>query len=405
MRKKRYKIIILVMIILSSLIGCTRKDNVETKNLNITLEYSDLEDFNEIRKIINKFSTINSDYKINLQIVNDMEKVKDSIVKKEVDIIISMRNNFLYFNKNGLVKDLTSYFNQNKLQDSFFNIAYSYGKVGDKYFGVGLLPYSLGFVGNKNFLDTKDINNTDNNIDLLFDTLNKENKKIPVIFPKELSLELALSTLVANNIIKDTSLINIYDGDKSNYSDKDDIQKIFKSLSVLINKYKIDENQFYLSNEEILDKINNGEIPIALITSRAGKNKIYPNIEILEMENKQEYNVTPPVFINYMVYASSNSENVQGINKFLDYIMEDESYSEIVKDGYLTGNKKADTLSDGLNFKFLWTISQGSITNIPYYLNLPTKFISYLKENLREIIFNKKYNGNEWIEIINNVFG
>lgn len=403
MRQKRYKIIILVIIMLSSLIGCTRKDNVETKKLTIALEYSDLEDFSEIRKIINEFSNTNSEYKINVQLINDMEKVKDSIIKKEVDIIISMRNSFLDLNKNGLAKDLTSYFNQNKLQDSFFNITYNYGKIGDKYFGVGLLPYSLYLVKNKNFSDEKDINSK-NNIDSIFTILNKKNKKVPVILPKELSLELALSTLVANNIIKDTSLIDIYDGDKIKYSKKDEIQEIFKELSELINQYKIDGNKFYLSNEETLDKINNGEIPIALITSRAGKNKIYPNIEIVEIEKKQEYNVTPPVFINYMVYASSNSENVQGINKFLDFIMKYESYSEIVRNGYLTGNKKADILSDGLNFKFLWTISQGGINNIPYYLNLPLKFIKYLKENLKEIIFNRKYTGNEWIEIINNVF-
>ena len=68
-------------------------------------------------------------------------------------MIISSRETFLTLNEYGLIKDLTSYFNQNKSQSKFYDIVFAYGKVGNKNLGMGLLPNSIEILYNKNKLN------------------------------------------------------------------------------------------------------------------------------------------------------------------------------------------------------------------------------------------------------------
>lgn len=402
MRRLRYfKVILLFLSIALIFIGCGQKGEKEKKILTIGVEESKEEDYKGVELLIQGFKETHDGYDVIVKTEKDLNGVKEDIINKHFDVIISSRKTFLRFNEQGLTKELTSYFNQNKAQSKFYNITYSYGKVGEKLFGMGMFPYSIEFVYNKESLP-KEMSDV-NDLEGLKSFINTTNIKIPVILPEDNTLGLALSSIVSNSIIKQNELLDIYDTEKSEYLQVADVSEMFKRLNILVSEYGMDEERFFIANRDVLNKVNEGEYPIALISNRAAGNTQYDNIESIGGIDMGEYKVTPPVVVNYIVYATSNSENIEGINKFFDYLIKDDTYYPLVKNGLLTGNKVADSSATGLNSMLLRTISQGGTDNIPYYLNLPDKFISPLEKQIKNVL-QGKYSGNEWQTVVEDVF-
>lgn len=402
MRKIRYFGFILLVLVLALIVtSCGQKVEKERRNLTIGVEEGKEEDYKAIELLIEGFKSTHNGYDVVVKTEKDLNGVKEDIINKHFDVIISSRKTFLRFNEQGLTKELTSYFNQNKAQGKFYNIIYSYGKIGEKLFGMGMLPYSMEFVYNKTSLpeSLKEVND----LESLKSFIKEKNIKIPVVLPEDTNLELALSSIVYNNIIKQNSLLDIYDTEKSEYLQVEDISDTFKDLNMLVTEYGLNEEDFIVANKDVLEKVNSGEFTIALVSNRAGGNTQYENIESISSINMREYKVTPPIVINYMVYAVSSSENIEGINKFFDYLIKDDTYSPLVENGLLTGNKVADSSATGLNSMLLRTISQGGIDNIPYYLNLPEKFIAPLEKQVNNIL-QGKYTGNSWESVVEDTF-
>ena len=402
MRRYRYvKAIIVIVILTITITGCMQKGEKARKTLTIGVEEGVEEDYKGIELLIEGFKKSHNEYDVIVKTEKDLNGVKEDIINKHFDVIVSSRKTFLRFNEQGLTKELTSYFNQNKAQGKFYNITYSYGKIGEKLFGMGMFPYSLEFVYNKLEIP-KELAEV-NDLESLKAFIKKSDIKIPVILPEDNNINLAISSIVYNNIIKQNSLLDVYDTEKSEYLQVFDISEMFKELNMLVTEYRMNEERFFCADKDALDKVNNGEFPIALITNRAGENNQYDQLESLSGVNVNGYKVTPPIVINYIIYAASSSENIEGINKFFDYLLKDDTYYPLVKSGLLTGNKVADSSSTGLNSMLLRTISQGGIDNIPYYINLPNKFINPLEKQIQNVL-KGRFLGEEWQNAVDEAF-
>ena len=385
--------------------GCQSTQGNKEKasgTLNIALEKGEVEDLDDIKIILDNFKKYHENYTVSIVEEDNFKNIKDDIINKKYDIVISSRDTFLTLNENGLIKDLTSYFNQNKSQNKFYDIVYAYGKVGDKNLGMGLIPSSIEILYNKNkvlgILEKSDVLSSLKNI------VNKESIKVPYILPKDLSINLAISSIVSNSLIKENNLISIYNRDENKYLDVVDITNMFKILNSLSKDYGLNGGKFIKSDISVLEDLNNGEIPFAITTSEVAKNLNYSNIESLTGLRINGYKVTPPILSRYTVYATSNSENLQGINTFFNYMITDEAYTPLVEKGIITGNKKADSNFKGLNKIFLTSISKGNINNIPYYLNLPESFLKPLNKKLENIIDYGSYKDSYWNDIVYEVF-
>lgn len=405
-KRKTLRVIasLIMVFIIMSIEGCqnTSYSSQNNKSLNIVVEGNDLEDFQYINTILNNFKNKHKDYNVSIVNKNDIKSIKEDMVNKKYDVVISSRETFLTLNEYGLIKDLTSYFNQNKSQSKFYDIVFAYGKVGNKNLGMGLLPSSIEILYNKNKMENILVEG--DKIDTLKSIIENKNLKIPYILPKDLNINLAISSIVSNSIIRENNLVSIYNGDKNKYLDVVDISNMFKELNILSNSYKINGKKLIKSNLEVLNSLNNGEIPFVITTSDVAKNLTYENIESLSNLGIGGYEATPPILSRYIAYATSSSENITGINKFFDYMISDDTYEDIAKNGVLTGNKKVDSNFTGLNKVFLTSISKANENNIPYFLNLPKKFMIPLNNKLTQIIDYNTYNSNYWIEIVDEVF-
>ena len=385
--------------------GCKGEEsNSEEKNgtLSIVLEKGNVGDLENINIILENFKKAHENYSVSIIEKEDIKNIKQDIINKKYDVIISSRDTFLTLNESGLIKDLTSYFNQNKSQSKFYDIVYAYGKVGDKNLGMGLLPSSIEILYNKNKLS--DYLKENNALEGLKNIINEKDIKIPYILPSDLNINLAISSIASNNLIKENNLISIYNGDKNKYLDVVDINNMFSLLNILSKDYGLSGKKFIKSDISILESLDNGKIPFAVTTSDIAKDLNYSNIESLENLEINGYKVTPPILSRYTVYATSSSENLQGINTFLDYMINDNTYIPLGEKGIITGNKKADSNFRGLNKIFLTSISKAGINNIPYYLNLPKNFLPALNEKLKDIIDYGLYNKNYWADIVYKVF-
>lgn len=68
---------------------------------------------------------------------------------------------------------------------------------------------------------------------------------------------------------------------------------------------------------DVLNDLNKGEIPLVITTSDVAKNLSYENIESLSNLGINNYKATPPILSRYTVCATSSSQNIAGINRFL----------------------------------------------------------------------------------------
>lgn len=395
----------IIVFVLIAMQGCQNINSTpqnNSKSLNIVIETKDLEGFEYIEMLLENFKNTHKDYQVNIFNSNDLKNIKDNIINQKYDVIISSRETFLTLNEYGLIKDLTSYFNQNKSQSKFYDIVFAYGKVGNKNLGMGLLPSSIEILYNKNKLNNQFAEN--DKIDFIKSMIKNKDFKILYVLPKDLNINLAISSIVSNSIIKENNLVSIYNGDKNKYLDVVDIPNMFKELSELNNSYKINEKKFIQSNLDVLNDLNEGEIPLVITTSDVAKNLSYENIESLSNLGINNYKATPPILSRYTVCATSSSQNIAGINRFFDYLISDSTYNDIAQKGILTGNKKADSNLTGLNKVFLTSIAEGNESNIPYFLNLPKKFMKPLNDKLIEILDYDRYSPNYWKEIVEQVF-
>ncbi|MGL5244054.1 MAG: hypothetical protein ACRC7R_02585, partial [Sarcina sp.] len=308
-RIRKYISLTLVLVLSIIFISCkSLKHKDDSKTVNIIVEQQSTDDMEALKDILKGFKDKYNNYNVNIKETTSIEEIKKYIKEKEGDIIICNRPNFLELHKLGLISELTSYFENSKLQDEFYNIISSYGKIGEKFYGMALLPYSLEFIYNENAISKLVENNNINNLNDLLIFFKNHNINIPVILPKELNVEMAISTLIANSIIKENNIVDIYDGEKGMQNNITVINEVLNTLSNFKEKKEMNFDLFYYAKEDVLNSLEIGEKPIALVTSLIGVgNKEFENLSFLGEINKEMIKTTPPIFSNYIVAVTDNN--------------------------------------------------------------------------------------------------
>ena len=409
MRKKNkntYLIILCIVLIITSL-GCTGKKEEKPTgdSISILIEDSSTSDIDKINRVIDGFKGIHKDWKVDVTTEQDQNKLKEFIDSKKFDLFICKRNTLLKGAKEGILKDSTSYFQQNAIGDKFYNINISYGRMENKNYGLGLFPYSIAFIYNKNEVGKNLVEGKSvEDLISLTSMVNNKDFKIPVILPKELNEGMAISAVVANNVIESSQLEKMYDVGKEKYKNEIKLQDVFNTLNKLSKEYKLSSQYIYRADSNVVKDIESGIVPFAFIaTSLAKEIKESVNIKTLSGIDTSQVKISPPVIIEHIVCALGSSKNESQINKFYDYLLDNNTFKEFAKDNIITGNKNSDAEVKGLTREMLWTINNAKENNIVYYKNLPMFFIDPLNKKVNMLI-NGEYTGREWNEVVDQAY-
>lgn len=404
---KNICLVILSVILIITSLGCTAKKNEKSKgdSLSILIEDSSTSDIDKINKVIEGFKGIYKEWQVNVTTEGDQDKLKEFIDSKKFDLFICKRNTLLKGAKEGTLKDSTSYFQQNAIGDKFYNINISYGRMENKNYGVGLFPYSIAFIYNKNEVGKNLVEGKSvEDLISLTSIINSKDFKIPIILPKELNEGMAISAVVANNVVESSALEKMYDVGKEKYKNEIKLQEVFNTLSKLSKDYKLSNQYIYRADTNVLKDIESGVLPFAFVsTSLVNDIKESVNIKTLSGVDISQVKISPPVVIEHIVCALGSSKNESQINKFFDYLLDNDTFKDFAKDDIITGNKNSDAEIKGLTREMLWTVNNAKENNIVYYKNLPMFFIDPLNKKVNMLI-NGEYTGNEWNEVVDQAY-
>lgn len=222
--------------------------------------------------------------------------------------------------------------------------------------------------------------------------------------PKELNEQMAISAVIANNVIESSTLEKIYDIGKEKYKSEIKIQEVFNTLNKLSKDYKLSNQYIYRADASVIKDIESGIVPFAFISTSLAKDiKESVNIETLSGVDISQLKISPPVIIEHIVCALGSSKNESQINRFYDYLLDNDTFKEFSKDNLITGNKNSDTEIKGLTKEMIWTVNNAKENNIVYYENLPRFFMEPLNKKINTLI-NGEYTGTEWNEVVDEAY-
>ncbi|MFL0245949.1 ABC transporter substrate-binding protein [Candidatus Clostridium stratigraminis] len=407
MKRKNIFILILAIIFVFSGISCQKKNKGDNeKNLNIYIDLKDKSAINIIKFLTDEYKKDNPDTKLKINDVLGADNIASDISKGTMaDLIITARNTMIELSEKGLISDMGQYYEKNKINDSFYNIIPAYGRVGDKYYGISILPFSFEVYYNSDALNKLGITPLTNIKDILniAKRLNDNNVKIPVVVPEDLDINLMLSSIIASNTMKISSLDSIYDN-KDEYKKLNDMQTLFNSINNLVRTSSINKKLFELGNESSFTALAKGNIPM-VISYAYYFNKIKAeNVSLIE-----NYIVTPnkkekiPVIVNSLICMPSNGKNTEEAGKFIKYVIGDETQKMLSKKDYITSSKKTNENLVGTSQVVAKHLSLADDNSIIYAYSMPGKLHSIISGKIDNIL-QGKYTGNEWQDIINEAY-
>ena len=153
----------------------------------------------------------------------------------EIDLIFTNRNTLIELSKKGVLNDLQSVYDKEAISDRFYKIMGSYGKVGDKYYGIGVVPYSIELLYNKANLEKLKISNP-NNLEQWLNVLKQINGKgikTPVVLPDDVDVNGFLFSLLASKVINIHEFEERYDSGEESYKKLKNVQEIFNKFNTL----------------------------------------------------------------------------------------------------------------------------------------------------------------------------
>ena len=405
--KKFLKAIIMILLMFSIINifdGCMDGKKNKIESLNILIEEPKESDNDFINTTIEEYKKENKNVNVKVEVSQNIEESNKILRNKKMDLILCSRNSMIEFSRKGLLKDIGNIYDLANINSRFYNIVCSYGRYNNTYYGIGLMPYSLNLLVNKNIVE--EFLNKDEILDVsdIINIVSKYNKNIPVLLPKNINLSLALGSFMANNLIMDNKLEETFSDDKSGYVKMNEIQDSFNLTNSIIKELNNNKISFIESNEEVIIDVQKGKIPLVLTTTLSFKNmRQNQTLKAISSILDNKYKLTPLVIIDHNLCAFQNAENEKQVNKFFSFLCKDDIYIKLAQKGYVSGNEKGITYIEGMQREFIWTISVANENNIPFYFNLPNKMKEATLEELQNII-NGKHDNNEWNRIINKNF-
>ncbi|WP_286905338.1 extracellular solute-binding protein [Clostridium sp. UBA1652] len=398
---KKYICFLLVLILGFMPVACKKIDKSRDKEVIVLVENNSIPIMDNLNKILDKFKESNSE--INLQIITK-DNIKDAISNKDLspDILITTRSSFIEIFKENELQAIDEIIKEEKYNENFYNINTSSGRLKDKYYGIGAFPYTIDFLYNPKALEKLNIKIPENSADMLnlLKTLRDKNIKIPYILPEEVSLELALSSYIANFLLVSSQLKDIYGDSEEDYKKLESMQQMFSIMNSIVSSGQFNLTNFYVGSEHNIEELENEEIPILIGTSFLSKNiKKVNSIKSISNINLTENTMFSPVGLGAMISLYAEGKNKDSSRKLLGYLVKEDMYSDLSKEGIIVANKNLDMSLEGVRGAMAKNIVNANENNVFYFYNIPKKYLSSLKEKLKEVM-NGKYDGNEWNDII-----
>lgn len=411
--KKTYKTTIIICSVVISLItvftlsACKsdKKEKSENKkSINIFMDTTDEHSSNVIKFLIDDFKKNNQDVEIKLNdVLGDKSDILETINKgTEMDVIFTNRNTIIDLSKKGLLSDLKGAYDKNSIADRYYEIISSYGRVGDKYYGIGVVPYSIELLYNKEYLKKLKISNP-NNFGQWLNVMQQTNSKgikTPIVLTEDMDVNGFLFSLIASKAINIHDLEEIYDSGEECYKKLEDMQGIFNELNSLTKGKGITVNSFEVGNEQSINSFNNGDIPLLVCISYYNSKLDGSNIGIIEdYDNNSNYGSNQPIIINSVLGIPVNAKNADNANDFIKYLYSDEVQARIVQKGIISGNKIANSKITGIGKIMVEHMDKANDNSILILYNLPEKIKNSVSKATKRIL-NGEYSSKEWDELL-----
>ncbi|AVP53868.1 carbohydrate ABC transporter substrate-binding protein [Clostridium tetani] len=399
------RIIIFISIILLFLpVGCRtleKKDLEEKENkLNIYLDIKDKHSLELIKLAIDEYTKENSKVKINT--INSIgDSSKKDISEKKMDLIFTNESNMIALQNEGLLKDVDIYLKKNKIDENFHKIIYSVGRHNDKYYGIGLVPYTVEFLYNKDKLKELKLEEPKDGDKLrkLLKELNNKNISIPTVLTEDIDVnDVILSMAMKKNL-------NLYNLNLSYIATrKKEFQEIFKKINDLQKQGVINNNTFKLGNEGSIKKLVNSNIPaIISISYYNNEFKDKDNIEIIDsLQWDKNLKINLPIIIDNVICIPINSENNENIHKFISYVYGDKFQEKLYSKTGITANKKISKKEGHIQEKINKHIEESSIEDIIISQVMPENLRMSIVSKIEKIL-SGNYTGKEYDEILEEI--
>ena len=399
---KRKIIPVLIFICFCSfLIGCRNKKNNDIKEVNLYYNTQSVKSISYVSDLIKRYEEKQGG-KINIIPVNDVSEIEKHIdAKKDSFLVLLDGYDFIDYKNKNYLRDLSFLFKEKSIKEKYIDINNLYGIHEGKYYGLGLTPYSLSLLYNKDALKDLGIEIKENNYIEILTKLREKNIKIPTHIKSEYSKELLFSCLIAN----DTINYDLYKTDKINkLSEKinniENGQKIFDVMHDLYNKNILREDMFLEDNKSAIKDFNEGKIPVLLTTTLSAQditNK--EGIDIVDKMPIQNKIVNTNVGMDVTLCSVIGTTNIDHVDNFLRFLIEENPFEVLSKKNCITGNIEADSNLKGVQIKMANDIASADEIN-KFYINIiSNEDISKIDKECKKVL-SGKYDGKEWSRVL-----
>lgn len=399
---KRKIIPVLIFICFCSfLIGCRNKKNNDIKEVNLYYNTQSVKSISYVSDLIKRYEEKQGG-KINIIPVNDVSEIEKHIdAKKDSFLVLLDGYDFIDYKNKNYLRDLSFLFKEKSIKEKFIDINNLYGIHEGKHYGLGLTPYSLSLLYNKEALKDLGIEIKENNYIEILTKLREKNIKIPTHIKSEYSKELLFSCLIAN----DTINYDLYKTDKINkLSEKinniENGQKIFDVMHDLYNKNILREDMFLEDNKSAIKDFNEGKIPVLLTTTLSAQditNK--EGIDVVDKMPIQNKIVNTNVGMDVTLCSVIGTTNIDHVDNFLRFLIEENPFEVLSKKNCITGNIEADSNLKGVQIKMANDIASADEIN-KFYINIiSNEDISKIDKECKKVL-SGKYDGKEWSRVL-----
>lgn len=410
--KKYSRIIIMLLILIMSMnsFGCKKQSAQKEKSINIYVDSKDKASTNVIKYFTEEYKKNNPNIKlsVNNSLGTDDTIIQDITKGNAGDIVFTTRNTMIELFQKGLLSDMGPIYEKNNISDKYYNVLASYGRIGDKYYGIGVMPYTVEFFYNIEALNKLKLTPFNNIGDLgsILKKVNASNIKIPVVLSEDLDIYNGLASIIFTNKIKIEKMEKSYGSSKEKYKNMKEMQEVFDDINYMVKEGILNKNTFVGGNESDINSLIRGDIPLLISTSYYNNNFSLDNnsstfnIGILDdYSGIVNYKGTVPVIVSTIICIPVNGKNSEEVNDFIKFVFSEETENKLVEKGFITGNKKSNEKVKGIAKIMVKHLESSGDNNIIFTYNLPKQFKNVITSKIDSIL-SGKYTKKEWEEIV-----
>lgn len=416
LKKYKFVIMFLILVICMNVAAC-KKPAAQTqkeKTINIYVDNKDKYSTNIIKYFTEEYKKSNPGTKLNVNnsLGNEDTIVEDVTKGNAGDIIFTTRNTMIELFQKGLLSDMAPVYEKNNISEKYYNILASYGRIGDKYYGIGVMPYTIEIFYNIETLNKLKLAPLNNIGDLaaVLKKINLSNIKIPVVLSEDLDINNGLASIIFTNKIKIEKMEKLYGSGKENYKNMKDMQEVFDDINYMVKEGIINKNTFTSGTENDINNLVKGDIPLLIGTSYYNNNFSIENnsaafnIGILEdYSGIQSYKGNVPVMVNTIICIPASGKNSEEVNDFIKFIFSEDTQNKLVEKGFISGNKKSNEGIKGIGKIMVKHLEGSGDNNIIFTYNLPKQFKNVIVSKIDSIL-SGRYTKKEWEEIVDEVY-